>query len=72
MLACAKHNAGIYGVEEGLVRWIEGDCFEVLKGEGEGLLVGEMVGEEEGDGHGEAAGWREKSVVFGSPPWGGE
>ena len=28
-LACAKHNARIYGVEN-LISWFEGDCFEIL------------------------------------------
>lgn len=30
VLACAKHNAKIYGVETGIT-WFEGDCFEILK-----------------------------------------
>ena len=29
-LACAKHNAEIYGVQD-LITWYEGDCFEVVK-----------------------------------------
>jgi trimethylguanosine synthase len=28
-LACAKHNAEIYGVGD-LISWYEGDCFEYL------------------------------------------
>ena len=31
-LACAKHNAGIYGVQD-QISWYEGDCFEVLHNE---------------------------------------
>ncbi|KAI9730089.1 MAG: hypothetical protein M1834_006081 [Cirrosporium novae-zelandiae] len=31
VLACAKHNAEIYGVSD-LITWYEGDCFEVLDG----------------------------------------
>lgn len=31
-LACAKHNAEIYGVQE-RISWHEGDCFEVLRKE---------------------------------------
>ena len=31
-LACAKHNAKIYGVRD-MISWYEGDCFEVLKNE---------------------------------------
>ena len=34
MIACAKHNAGIYGITEE-VSWHEGDCFQVLKELGE-------------------------------------
>lgn len=29
-LACGKHNAAVYGVEN-RIWWIQGDCFEVLK-----------------------------------------
>lgn len=32
MLACAKHNAEIYGVAN-RISWYEGDCFNVLKEE---------------------------------------
>ena len=28
-LACARHNAGIYGVEH-MITWLEGDCFSVI------------------------------------------
>lgn len=30
VLACAKHNAKIYGVAN-KISWYEGDCFEVMK-----------------------------------------
>lgn len=30
VLACAKHNAEIYGVADS-ISWYEGDCFEVIK-----------------------------------------
>ncbi|KAL1986555.1 hypothetical protein VTN96DRAFT_6133 [Rasamsonia emersonii] len=30
VLACAKHNAKIYGVEK-KITWFEGDCFHILK-----------------------------------------
>jgi len=30
VLACAKHNAKIYGVET-KITWFEGDCFQILK-----------------------------------------
>lgn len=29
-LACAKHNAGIYGVQD-KISWYEGDCFTILQ-----------------------------------------
>ena len=32
ILACAKHNAGIYGVQD-KISWYEGDCFEILRNE---------------------------------------
>lgn len=31
-LACAKHNAEIYGVRD-RISWYEGDCFEILRNE---------------------------------------
>ena len=31
-LACAKHNAEIYGVRD-KISWFEGDCFEILRNE---------------------------------------
>ena len=30
VLACAKHNAEVYGVQD-KISWYEGDCFEILK-----------------------------------------
>lgn len=51
VLACARHNAQIYGVQD-KISWYEGDCFELFKNELVGL--GEL------------------SVIFASPPWGGE
>ena len=50
-LACAKHNAEIYGVQD-KISWYEGDCFELLRNE--------------------LADLGERSVIFASPPWGGE
>ena len=32
MLACAKHNAAVYGVED-KISWFEGDCFEIIQKE---------------------------------------
>lgn len=50
-LACAKHNAEIYGVQD-QISWYEGDCFTILRNE--------------------LADLGEHSIVFASPPWGGE
>ncbi|MCJ1395679.1 hypothetical protein MMC18_008565, partial [Xylographa bjoerkii] len=32
VLACAKHNAEVYGVQN-RISWYEGDCFEIIKNE---------------------------------------
>jgi trimethylguanosine synthase len=32
VLACAKHNAKVYGVED-LISFYEGDCFEIIRNE---------------------------------------
>ena len=32
VLACAKHNAEVYGVQD-QISWFEGDCLEILKNE---------------------------------------
>ena len=32
VLACARHNAEIYGVQD-KITWYEGDCFEILRNE---------------------------------------
>lgn len=40
VLACARHNAEIYGVAD-QIEWIEGDCFDLLK---------DLVGRDGGDG----------------------
>ena len=50
-LACAKHNAYLYGVQNE-ISWYEGDCFDILQSE--------------------LAGLDNYSVIFASPPWGGE
>ncbi|SLM35985.1 rna methylase family [Lasallia pustulata] len=51
VLACAKHNAEVYGVGD-KISWYEGDCFSII--EKELADIGEY------------------SVVFASPPWGGQ
>ena len=42
VLACAKHNAQIYGVES-LISWFEGDCFEVIKKDLKEMAEGAIV-----------------------------
>lgn len=59
-LACAKHNADIYGVGD-KITWFEGDCFDVL-----GLTNGKE------DDTPLSALVKRHGVVFASPPWGGK
>lgn len=60
-LACAKHNAEIYGVAD-QITWFQGDCFDIL-----GL----------DETNSDNAIWQLKTVIglhgviFASPPWGG-
>lgn len=37
VLACAKHNAEIYGVKD-KISWYQGDCFQIFQDELKGLL----------------------------------
>lgn len=59
-LACAKHNAKIYGVED-QITWFHGDCFEILGMVESKNTVAELklIASQFG-------------VLFASPPWGGE
>jgi trimethylguanosine synthase len=59
-LACAKHNAEIYGVSD-KITWFHGDCFEIL-----GVVQKEKVTV---DALKAIAG--QFGVIFASPPWGG-
>jgi trimethylguanosine synthase len=61
-LACAKHNAEIYGVAD-RITFFQGDCFELLgldeaKQDNAVLPLQTVVGT--------------YGVVFASPPWGGQ
>lgn len=61
-LACARHNARIYGVHD-RITFFEGDCFEILGLNGHKQDVttaplAEVV--------------RKAGIIFGSPPWGGK
>ncbi|KAK0731575.1 RNA cap guanine-N2 methyltransferase-domain-containing protein [Lasiosphaeris hirsuta] len=64
-LACAQHNAEVYGVEDGAIVWVHGDCFEFLsqlKAGGDELDPAVRC---EGDD------LAETTTIFASPPWGG-
>ncbi|PTB81490.1 hypothetical protein M440DRAFT_63392 [Trichoderma longibrachiatum ATCC 18648] len=60
-LACAQHNAELYGVEPGTITWVLGDSFEYMD-----LLVKspEKL-------HPELRVDLQAAMVFASPPWGG-
>lgn len=60
-LACAQHNAEVYGVPAGAITWVNGDSFEYLNA---------LVHRPE-DLHSDLRADRDKTVVFASPPWGG-
>jgi trimethylguanosine synthase len=59
-LACAKHNAEIYGVGD-KITWFEGDCFDIF-----GLKTGKE------NSTALAALARDHGIIFASPPWGGK
>lgn len=60
-LACARHNAEIYGVHD-RITFFEGDCFDILglNGHKEGVTISSL-----------AEVVRKAGIIFGSPPWGG-
>lgn len=60
-LACAKHNAEIYGVSD-KITWFHGDCFEIL---------GAMESRTEKTVDALKAIVGQFGVIFASPPWGG-
>ncbi|KAJ9640761.1 putative diacylglycerol O-acyltransferase tgs1 [Knufia peltigerae] len=60
-LACAKHNAEIYGVAD-KITWFHGDCFEIL---------GAMEGRTEKTVDALKAIVGQFGLIFASPPWGG-
>lgn len=68
-LACAQHNAAVYGVPDGRVTWVLGDCFDYLAAAKEGrggsttAAAGRLDEELRID--------RETTTLFASPPWGG-
>lgn len=59
-MACAKHNADIYGVGD-KITWFEGDCFDILglkNGTENDTPLATLV--------------KRHGVIFASPPWGGK
>ena len=52
VMACAKHNAEVYGVAD-QITWFQEDCFDTIRKQ-------------------EIKAMRDRTVVFASPPWGGE
>ncbi|KAB5580635.1 RNA cap guanine-N2 methyltransferase-domain-containing protein [Coniochaeta sp. 2T2.1] len=64
-LACAQHNALVYGVPEGVITWVLGDCFDYLAVAKDGLGREKAVLEET------LRIERETTTLFASPPWGG-
>jgi trimethylguanosine synthase len=72
-LACAQHNARVYGVPEGRITWVLGDCFDYLAAAKDGVIVTASPG---GASEGtvldpELRLDRTKTTLFASPPWGG-
>jgi trimethylguanosine synthase len=64
-LACAQHNALVYGVPEGRITWVLGDCFDYLAAakDGDAAVKDQLEPELQID--------RATTTLFASPPWGG-
>lgn len=62
-LACAQHNALVYGVPEGRITWVLGDCFDYL------AAAKDYDSEEEVEPGLKID--RGTTTLFASPPWGG-
>ncbi|OIW35145.1 hypothetical protein CONLIGDRAFT_676086 [Coniochaeta ligniaria NRRL 30616] len=64
-LACAQHNALVYGVPEGRITWVLGDCFDYLAAakDGDAAVKDRLEPELQID--------RATTTIFASPPWGG-
>ena len=60
-LACAQHNAEIYGVDSSMITWIHGDSFEYL----------DALANRPGELHPDLRVDMGTTVLFSSPPWGG-
>lgn len=63
-LACAQHNARVYGVPEGRITWVLGDCFDYLAVAKDGGVTAQGLDEE-------LLIDRATTTIFASPPWGG-
>ncbi|KAK3300967.1 RNA cap guanine-N2 methyltransferase-domain-containing protein [Chaetomium fimeti] len=67
-LACAQHNAAVYGVADAIT-WIHGDCLDYLA-----RLKDSVKGKGKGKGKGLDPSLRvdfSTTIIFASPPWGG-
>lgn len=64
-LACAQHNAEVYGVPEGRITWVLGDCFEYLAAAKDGSSSEKQALHRDLQIDGET------TTLFASPPWGG-
>ncbi|KAH7162811.1 RNA cap guanine-N2 methyltransferase-domain-containing protein [Dactylonectria estremocensis] len=60
-LACAQHNAEIYGVDSGIITWVHGDSFKYMD---------KLVNRPE-ELHPNLRLDLDETVIFASPPWGG-
>ncbi|KAL2140242.1 hypothetical protein VTI28DRAFT_4056 [Corynascus sepedonium] len=79
-LACAQHNAAVYGVADAIT-WIHGDSLDFLtrlKGEGNDAKATGKEGKGQKKGRGKGKGLDpslrldlSRTVLFASPPWGG-
>lgn len=61
VLACAQNNAAVYGLDESRITWLLGDSFHYL----------ETLLQRPEELHPDLRVDRERTVLFGSPPWGG-
>lgn len=62
-LACAQHNAIVYGVPEGRITWVLGNCLDYLAAAKDGISAHQLDPELQID--------RNTATLFASPPWGG-
>ncbi|KAL1880806.1 hypothetical protein VTK73DRAFT_4976 [Phialemonium thermophilum] len=73
-LACAQHNAAVYGVPEGIITWVLGDCFDYVSWLKEQQQDDPAITDDDGeydDGKVDLRVDLHSTVFFASPPWGG-